>query len=84
MNPICYIRKNVFGLKQATFAKMIGVGQASVSRWEHGGVPTLTEMATIRNAAKARNLPWDDELFYAVPADTQRNQPRQEQEPAAA
>jgi transcriptional regulator with XRE-family HTH domain len=67
MNPIFNIRKNVFGLKQAAFAKMIGVGQASVSRWENGGVPTLTEMAAIREAARKQSIPWDDELFYSAP-----------------
>lgn len=75
MNAIRHIRKNVFGVTQHEFAAIAGVQQASVSRWENGGAPTLEEMQRIRAAASepGRKLKrkWRDDLFFTVPTEGQ-------------
>lgn len=71
MNPLRHIRKNLFGVTQQEFARIAGVRQSTVSRWETGdGAPTLEEMSRIRSAAKVRKLraKWDDGLFFGVAA----------------
>lgn len=70
MSAIRYIRREVFKATQAEFAAMAGVTQASVSRWEAGGAPSLDEMQAIRKAASAREIEWDDAWFFEAP--TQR------------
>jgi DNA-binding transcriptional regulator YiaG len=67
MTPIRYIRENVFRLNVADFAKIIGVGQGSVSRWEFGAQPTARAMAKIRLAAQNSGHVWNDSLFFEVP-----------------
>lgn len=67
MNPMKHIRKNLFNLSQTDFAALAGVGQATVSRWESGGSPTLDEMKRIRAAAEERGLEWDDRFFFEAP-----------------
>ena len=70
MNAITYIRKKVFGLTQQEFARIAGVQQSMVSRWENGAsAPTLDEMNRIREAAAGRKLmrKWRDDLFVSVP-----------------
>jgi transcriptional regulator with XRE-family HTH domain len=67
MNTIRHIRKKVFNLRQADFAAIAGVTQATVSRWEAGGVPTLEEMRRIRDAAADRKIRWSDRWFFDVP-----------------
>jgi transcriptional regulator with XRE-family HTH domain len=69
MNALRYIRKHVFQVTQAEFADLAGVGQASVSRWENGVAPSLDEMQAIRQAAAARNIAWNDRLFFEIPPD---------------
>lgn len=68
MNPLLYIRKFVFKVKQIEFAQIVGVGQASVSRWENGECsPSLDDMRAIREAAIERQIAWDDAWFFGVP-----------------
>ncbi|UDF29334.1 UNVERIFIED_ORG: helix-turn-helix domain-containing protein [Roseateles sp. XES5] len=67
MNPIRYIRTQVFKMTQAEFASVAKVGQASVSRWEGGVSPSLEEMQNIRNGAFERGIEWDDAWFFGVP-----------------
>lgn len=67
MNPLRHIRKNVFGVTQAKFAALVGVTQATVSRWENGISLDLTDMQAIRRAALARDLPWEDAWFFEIP-----------------
>ncbi|GAA4108635.1 helix-turn-helix domain-containing protein [Aminobacter aganoensis] len=64
MSVIRHIRKTVFRLSQAEFAAIAGVTQATVSRWEKGGSPTLEEMQRIRDAAAERRIKWSDKLFF--------------------
>ena len=68
MSAIRHIRLKVFKVTQADFAAMAGVSQASVSRWEAGGAPTLDEMQAIRKAAADRKILWNDAWFFEAPA----------------
>ena len=72
MQPLTYIRKQVFGLSQAAFAAQLGVHQSTVSRWETGGLePSREEMASMRELALARRLAWKDEWFFKqAPSDS--------------
>ncbi|WP_409233677.1 helix-turn-helix domain-containing protein [Rhizobium sp. WCS2018Hpa-16] len=65
-----HIRKNVFKVNQAEFSSLAGVTQATVSRWENGGAPSLDEMKAIRLAAEKRNIEWDDRFFFEAPEVT--------------
>lgn len=65
MRPIEKIRKNVFGATQAEFARIAGVVQATVSRWESGeSSPTLEQLELISAEAIARGLDWDSDWFF--------------------
>lgn len=71
MSTIKHIRKNVFKVRQAEFAAIAGVTQATVSRWEAektGAAPTLDELARIRDEAVRRRIRWADKLFFDIPA----------------
>lgn len=64
MNAIRYIRKEIFEATQVEFAALIGVTQASVSRWERDVSPSLDDMRKIRLAAAERGIDWDDRWFF--------------------
>lgn len=65
MNVIKHIRLNLFGMTtQGEFAAAIGVTQATVSRLESGSEISLTVAKSIRSAAKARGIEWDDALLF--------------------
>ena len=68
MNSLRHIRKQVFGVTQMAFGGIVGVTQATVSKWEKGKLqPGLRELALIREAADAQGLPWEDSWFFAPP-----------------
>ncbi len=68
MNPMKHIRANVFDVTQADFAKLAGVTQTTVSRWERGELmPDLGGLIRIRQAASERRLRWSDSWFYEIP-----------------
>lgn len=68
MNVMRHIRRVVFDITQAEMAKIAGVGQASVSRWEAGvQEPTRAELSRIRDEAAARTIRWQDEWFFEQP-----------------
>lgn len=68
MHPLEHIRKQVFDVSQADFAKIAGTTQASISRWESGRqTPDHVEMARIRGEAMSRGLQWDDRWFFETP-----------------
>ena len=73
MRPIEFIRTQVFKQPQAAFAKLAGVSQGTVSKWEAGKLaPSQDEMNRIRSAAIRLGIewqcePWQDEWFFVVP-----------------
>lgn len=70
MNAYAWIRVFVFQLSQTEFARLIGTGQNTVSRWESGeSEPRLHHIATMRTAARERGLNWDDRWIFESPAD---------------
>ena len=71
MNPVTHIRKEVFGCEtQGDFAAILGVTQATVSRWEASGRVPGHKQDLVRECAKARGA-WDDRWFFspAAPSD---------------
>lgn len=76
MKQIEYIRKHILKVTQAEMAAIAEVTQATVSRWESGEFePSLGELSRIRAAAKERDLPWDDSLFFeATPLEVEAAQ----------
>lgn len=69
MTPIRYIRTQVFKVRQAEFAAIAGVTQATVSRWERKGVaPSLDELSRIRDEAAERKILLRDKWFFEPPA----------------
>lgn len=58
MSVMKQIRKT-FDVSQTEFARIIGVSQAAVSRWEvHSIVPRTETFNRIHSAARRRRLPW--------------------------
>lgn len=69
MNPMLYIRTQVFGVRQTEMGEIAGVSQGTVSKWETCLLaPDLAELERIRNEAARRNLAWDDSWFFEAPA----------------
>ena len=68
MTPMKHIRKVVFQMTQKDFADRIGVAQSTVSRWDNGAAPTLSEMSSVRELAQEQSIPWDDSWFFEIPA----------------
>lgn len=67
MNAIKHIRVKVFKVRQDEFARLAGVTQATVSRWERGTPPSLEELSRIREAASERRLLLRDKWFFEPP-----------------
>lgn len=64
-----WIRRTVFGLAQAEFARVAGVGRSVVSRYETGRHnPPYPVLKRIRCAARQRGLPFSGDWFFAVPS----------------
>lgn len=71
MSVIARIRKDVFRCDQAPFARIAGVSQGTVSRWEQGrSEPTRQQLARIRDEALTRGLLWSDSWFFDRPVHT--------------
>lgn len=69
MSELQHIRKVVLGLSQADMAKIAGVTQATVSRWEAGlSEPDRAEMKRIRDEAARCGKPWSDGWFFMPPS----------------
>lgn len=65
---IQHIRKDILKMSQLELAILAGTTQATVSRWERGELePGLTEMAKIREGARAKGIVWDDSWFFEAP-----------------
>ncbi|MBY3582235.1 helix-turn-helix domain-containing protein [Rhizobium bangladeshense] len=75
MRPIEFIRTQVFKQTQAAFARLAGVSQSTVSKWEAGVLaPSQEEMVRIRSAAIRLAIgwerePWQDEWFFVIPKE---------------
>lgn len=77
MNAVKYIRTRIFKVEQAPFARIAGVSQPTVSRWEMESNaksdPTLGDVERIRSEAERRGLPWSDSwLFQTFPDDAEK------------
>lgn len=69
MSTLENIRKHVFRATQSEFAAIARVTQATVSRWENGGAPTLIELIAIREQALKRpDIEWQDSFFFEMSA----------------
>lgn len=65
MNIMSHIRTGVFRENQTRFAAIVGVSQATVSRWEKGEQePTRDKLALIREEARKRRIFWSDAWFF--------------------
>lgn len=68
MQPLEYIRREVFRVTQTEMAKIADTTQATVSRWENGELePDRDQLVMIRNEALKREKEWSDHLFFEVP-----------------
>ncbi|WP_370881077.1 helix-turn-helix domain-containing protein [Rhizobium mesoamericanum] len=78
MRPIEFIRTQVFKQPQSAFARLAGVSQGTVSKWEAGKLaPSQEEMNRIRSAAirlamEWKDEAWQDEWFFVVPRNAFR------------
>ena len=65
MNHWTSLRKNVFRASQQEMARIAGVTQPTISRWEDGSqMPMSTALQRIRAYAKRRAIPWDDAWLF--------------------
>lgn len=76
MSVIRSIRTEVFRVSQAEMARIAGVTQPTVSRWEAGLIsPNLDEITLIRAAAKQRRLKWRDNFLFEFEAPAPASRP---------
>lgn len=74
MNPVEHIRTSVFDCKtQTAFAEVLGVTQATVSRWEAAKRIPGPKQELVRREATKRGA-WNDNWFFAVPAEARPEQ----------
>ena len=65
MNAMAAIRLKVFRVSQNEMARIAGVSQSTVSKWEAGSqIPLATALRNIRSEAMRRHVPWDDKWFF--------------------
>jgi DNA-binding transcriptional regulator YiaG len=65
MNRWLNLRKKVFRASQVEMARIAGVSQATISRWEDGTqTPLSTALERIRAYAKRRGIPWNDAWLF--------------------
>lgn len=65
MSTMHFIRTKIFKVNQIEFAAIVGVGQATISRWDQGKTsPDLANLQRIRAAAAQRGIPWDHSWFF--------------------
>ncbi len=74
MTPLQYIRLYVFRVDQPEMAKILGVNQSTIWKWESPDPEkriSITEknMRKYREAAKERELPFHDSWFFETPKD---------------
>ena len=70
MSPATFIRRHVFRCEtQAAFAELIGVTQATVSRWESEGRISRSGQDRIRAKAAELAIKWMDGWFFSAPPE---------------
>jgi len=68
-SPARHIREVVFGFRtQQEFADALNYEQASISRFENGLAFSSEAQKRIRELAAARDIKWDNNWFFEVPA----------------
>ncbi len=68
MTPALFIRTHVFGLRtQDEFAELLSYTQAQISRFESGMPLSRMAQERIRNAAREKQIAWDNNWFFEVP-----------------
>lgn len=71
MTPLKFVRSIVLKISQAEFARLLGVQEAAVSKWETGRVANPPIISRIRPVVLAlvreRRLPWRDEWLFERP-----------------
>lgn len=72
--PARFIRERVFGVPtQKEFAELLGVKQASISRWETGeNGPSKAAIARMKALAERRRIKWDYKWVFEVPNTNRR------------
>lgn len=69
MNPVKYIRTEVFGVSQSELARLLGRHHSRVNRWERAGYfPTHVQMR-VRKLAMQRGIDWQDSWFFEIPTE---------------
>lgn len=70
MSTIAHIRRVVLGMSQHELARLCGVTQGTVSRWEIGHLsPHMEDLVAIRDEVSRRGLSWDDSWFFEQPSE---------------
>lgn len=65
-----HIRRQVLRLTQANMGSLIGVSQATISRWESGELkPSHDHLSAIRAQAHKQRVEWNDEWFFEAPPE---------------
>ena len=65
MQSIRRIREDIFHCNQTEFARIAGVSQGTVSRWQAGlQRPLAPALKRIRDYALTHRIPWDDAWFF--------------------
>jgi transcriptional regulator with XRE-family HTH domain len=74
LTPMRFLRERVLGVpNQHIFADMVGVKQATVSRWEAGEFrPSAAVMKRIEKLADQRGIALDYKWFFEVPQADRR------------
>lgn len=69
LNPPQFVRRVVFGMSQAAWAKALGLrSQGTVSKWESAGEFTSVKaMKKVRALAKKRKVMMSDTWLFEVP-----------------
>lgn len=66
-SPALYIRKTVLGLRQVEMAELLGVSQATCSRYEAAGLYPSEAQIIIRDYVRRKRLRWNDSWFFEAP-----------------
>jgi DNA-binding XRE family transcriptional regulator len=72
MEPVAFIRRAVFQATMPAMARIAGVSQGTISKWENGiHTPNADALGLIRAHARTLGCKWNDDWLFAVPTDVQ-------------